>query len=171
MIPDLSLSRSAHASACRHTAKTSALGLLHLRVPHYLLIVQSTEVFRFPRRLRPWCLPLSQRTVYSASRFLICCPRSLRLGYLRLCSHPLERLVMIVASLFRIFHPLGFLPVMSTICLFEYCPCRMIQFPILASTSDHDSLLQYFIQTVQLLVMISSAWIASIKSFSKQPYI
>ena len=89
------------------------------------------------------------------------------LGYLRLCSHPLERLVMIVASLFRIFHPLGFLLLMSTICLFKYCPCRMLQFPILAGTFDHDSLLQYFIQTIQLLVMISSAWIESIKSFLK----
>ena len=41
-------------------------------------------------------------------------------------------------------------------------------FPILASTFDHDLLLQYFIQTVQLLVMISSAWIASFKSFLRQ---
>ena len=127
------------------------------------LIAQSIEVFRFPRRLRPQCLSLSQRTIYSVSfvqAFLALLPEIFAtLGYRRLCSHPLERLVMIVASLFRICHPLGFLPLMSTICLFEYCPFRMLQFPILACIFDHDSLPQYFIQTVQLLVMISSAWL------------
>ena len=51
------------------------------------------------------------------------------LEHLRLCSHPLELLVMTVASLFRIFHPLGFLPLISTICLFKYCPCRMLPVP------------------------------------------
>ena len=138
---------------------------------HWVDLICGFEVFRFPRRLRPCCLSLPQRTICSASfiqALLDLLPEILAaLGYLRLCSHPLERLVVIVASLFRIFHPLGFLPLMSTICLFKYCPCRTFQFPILACTFDHDSLLQYFIQTVQLLV-ISSAWVASIKSFSGQ---
>ena len=73
----------------------------------------------------------------SSKRFLIFCPRFLRPWDIGSCALiPLERSVMIMASLFRIFHPLGFLPLMSTICLFGYCPCRMLQFPILASTCD-----------------------------------
>ena len=102
MTPDFSSQRSTHASACGHTAKTSALGWLDLRLLHHSLIVQSIDVFRFPRRLRPRCLSLSQRTVHSVSfiqALLDRLPEILAaLGNLRLCSHPLERMVMIVAS-------------------------------------------------------------------------
>ena len=166
MNPDFSLPRSTHASACGHTAKTSALGSLELRVLHYSLIVQSIEVFRFPRRLRPRCLSLSKRTIYSvpsSKRLLIVCPRSLRPWDVCACARTRSN------GWWWSWQACFGSSIHSASCL--WCPqsvssntvrveCSSSQFwlALLTTTRCYNAN-----HTIQLLVMISSAGIASIK--------